>query len=279
MKECLIHENEKISVIMGIYNCAATLPEAIDSILNQTYKNWELILCDDGSVDDTYQVAKRYADDYPDKIILIRNETNRKLAYSLNRCLEYATGDFIARMDGDDISLPVRFEKQLFFLKEHPEYDLVGCAMQRFDAEGFSDIIYAEAEPDYYALRNNNPFFHPTILARKVVFDGLGGYTVVDRTARSEDYDLWFRFYHAGFQGCNLQEALYLIREDMAAIRRRTFKTRWGAFKTTLFGFKLLGYPRWWIIKPAVVTAFKSIVPYKAIELYRKWQKRSARQK
>ena len=104
---------EKVSIIMGIYNCQDTLPEAIDSILEQTYTNWELILCDDCSTDNTYSIAEQYKNKYPEKIILIRNSENKKLAFTLNHCLEYATGEYVARMDGDDISAPNRFEKQL----------------------------------------------------------------------------------------------------------------------------------------------------------------------
>ncbi len=82
----------KISVIMGIYNCEETLAESIESILSQSYKNWELIMCDDASTDGTYQIARRYADHYGDRITLIQNKTNQRLAASLNRCLTYATG-------------------------------------------------------------------------------------------------------------------------------------------------------------------------------------------
>ena len=115
-------ENEKISIIMGIYNCSETLPEAIDSIIAQTYENWELIMCDDASTDDTYKIAEEYKNKYSDKIILIRNEKNSRLAFSLNHCLKYASGKYVARMDADDVSVPKRFEKQINFLKEHPDF-------------------------------------------------------------------------------------------------------------------------------------------------------------
>lgn len=105
---------------MGIYNCAPTLSEAIDSIVNQTYDNWELIMCDDGSTDDTYRIAESYRQKYPDKVKLIRNRHNSGLNITLNHCLEYAKGEYIARMDGDDISLPQRFEKEFNFLETHP---------------------------------------------------------------------------------------------------------------------------------------------------------------
>ncbi|MDK0922904.1 glycosyltransferase family 2 protein, partial [Clostridium perfringens] len=100
----------KVSIIMGIYNCEKTLSDCIDSLLNQTYTNWELIMCDDSSTDCTYKIAKRYAEKY-NNIILLRNETNKKLSATLNRCLEVAKGEYVARMDADDIALPTRLEK------------------------------------------------------------------------------------------------------------------------------------------------------------------------
>ena len=126
----------KVSIIMGIYNCATTLPEAIDSILAQTYSDWQLILCDDGSKDDTYVVAKAYQERWTNKIILLQNEENMGLNHTLNRCLRVATGEYVARMDGDDVSLPTRLEKEVAFLDAHPEYAIVSTPMIFFDENG-----------------------------------------------------------------------------------------------------------------------------------------------
>ena len=267
-------EEGKISVIMGVYNCALTLPEAIESILAQTYTNWEFIICDDCSTDNTYEVAEAYRQRFPDKITLIRNETNRKLAASLNHCLEYADGEYVARMDGDDISLPERFEKQIAYLREHPEIDLVGTLMQQFNDSGRGAIVPKTEHPDRFSLRRIVPFHHATIMTYKRVYDALGGYTVAERTARCEDYDLWFRFFDAGLKGATLQEALYLVREDEMAIRRRTFRSRWNGFETTRYGFKLLHYPKSWLLRPFASMLVKSMVPAKLMLLYRKWQSR-----
>ncbi len=269
----MIESAKKISVIMGIYNCAGTLSEAIESIIAQTYDNWELVMCDDASTDETYAIAQAYKDRYPDKIILIRNEQNSRLAYSLNHCLEYATGEYVARMDGDDRCLPERFAIQVDYLQKNPECDLVGTAMQRFSEEGMANIDAKPEHPDKFSLRTYIPFHHATIMTYKRVYNELNGYTVAERTMRAQDYDLWFRFFAAGFKGDNIQDALYLVREDAAAIRRRTFSVRWNAFKTTRIGYQLLGYPKHWIVRPFVETIVKSITPYRAIELYRKWQK------
>ena len=107
--------SEKISVIMGIYNCANTLGEALDCIINQTYTNWEVIMCDDYSSDDTVQIAEKYVQKYPGKFLLLKNKENHGLNYTLNKCLKVANGDYIARMDGDDLCAVDRFEKKLRF--------------------------------------------------------------------------------------------------------------------------------------------------------------------
>lgn len=267
---------DKISIIMGIYNCEQTLPEAIESIIGQTYTNWELIMCDDASTDGTYKVARGYVERYPEKMILLINEKNSRLAYTLNHCLKHASGKYIARMDGDDKCLPERFEKQLSFLQAHPELQLCGTAMQRFNEEGLHDILYAVDKPDYYTLKEKIPFHHATILTYNDVYQKLGGYTVAERTKRAQDYDLWFRFYHEGYNGDSLKEPLYLVREDGAAIRRRTFKVRWSAYQTTKYGYKLLGYPKRWLIRPTLSVLVKSLTPFVVVDWYRKLQQRRA---
>lgn len=268
--------DEKISVIMGIYNCAPTLPEAIESILAQTYTNWELIMCDDASTDNTYDVAKSYQEKYPDKIVLIRNEVNSFLSFSLNHCLQYATGTYVARMDGDDISVPERFEKEVRYLQAHPEVQLVGSAMQWFDEKnGPTRIIYKPEHPDKWTLHKQIPFHHATIMTYKSVYDALGGYTVSERTRRCEDYDLWFRFFSENLNGDNIHEVLYLVRENENAIRRRTIKGYWNAYKTTRIGFKLLGYPKQWLAREFLLTIIKGLAPYKVQLAYREWHKKN----
>jgi len=265
---------KKISVIMGVYNCEATLPAAIDSILAQTYHNWEFVICDDCSTDGTAAVLEAYKARHPDRFVLLRNETNQRLAASLNRCLKAATGELIARMDGDDISLPDRFEKQVRYLENHPEADLIGTAMRRFSDEGLADIVCAPPAPDRFSMRRGTPFCHATILTYRRVYEALGGYTVLPRTQRGQDVDLFFRFFHAGFAGANLSEALYLYREDAFAIGRRTFRTRWQGYFTTRIGYRLLGYPKRWLAEEWLRTLIKSLSPFWAQRKYRSWQKK-----
>ena len=100
------------------------------------------------------------------------------------------------------------------------------------------------------------------------MYDILGGYTVLPRTVRGQDRDLWFRFFAAGYKGMNMQEPLYLVREDVEAIKRRTFKDRWISFQTEIYGYKLLKYPVHWYIMP-VVRLLKALVPQKLQMIYR----------
>ena len=145
--------NPKISVIMGIYNCEKTLDESIESIINQTYRNWELIMCDDASSDNTLSIARRYESLYPKKIKVIENKRNLSLAPTLNRCLEFATGKYIARQDADDISLNNRLEIQLNFLEDNKGYDLVGSQMISFNENGVNGVRGVNIDiPDKFTM-------------------------------------------------------------------------------------------------------------------------------
>ena len=216
----------KISVIMGIYNCQDTLVEAIDSIINQTYTNWELIMCDDGSVDNTYIIAEKYKRLYPEKIVLLKNPQNKGLNYTLNRCLSVAKGDYIARMDGDDISLLNRFEKEVEFLDNNPEYAIVSTAMNMFDENGVWGKSKGKNTPSKSDLVKGSPFSHPACMVRKEAFDAVGGYSEHKRLLRVEDYHLWYKMYLNGFVGANLDDVMYLYRDDRNGFNKRKFKYR-----------------------------------------------------
>lgn len=234
-------EKTRISVLMGIYNCAPTLAEALDSLLAQTYQGFKVILCDDGSKDNTYQVAREYADKYPDKFILIRNAQNLKLAATLNHCLEYADTEYCARMDGDDISLPERFRKEIDFLDSHPEYAIVSTPMIYFDETGDYATGTVEAKPTKESFKKGTPFCHAPVMMRANALKKIGGYTAEPWVERIEDYYLWYKFYKAGFTGYNLSEPLYKMRNDRDAFSRRKISDRWRTYKLGVKVMKSLG--------------------------------------
>lgn len=230
----------RISVIMGIYNCAATLVEALDSLYAQTYQGFKVILCDDGSTDDTYQVAADYAAHH-DNIILIRNERNMGLNYTLNHCLEYADTEYVARMDGDDISLPDRFEKEIRFLDQHPEYAVVSGPMIYFDENGDFRQGHPVEYPQIRTFIKSTPHPHAPCMIRTLVMEEVGGYTVEKRFLRIEDYNLWTKIYAAGYRGYNLQDPIYKMRDDRNAAKRRTFQARWNSTRARLYAYRRLG--------------------------------------
>lgn len=253
----------QISVIMSVYNCGELVRQSIDSILAQTYTNWKFIICNDCSTDNTAEILQEYADNYPDKFLIINNQKNSRLAASLNHCLKYADGEFCARMDGDDYVASDRFEKQVKFLREHPQINLVGTLMQTFDREGnLGSIISYEKYPDKFSLRFGPCFSHASIMTYTNVYNEIGGYTVSKRTMRSQDYDLWFRFFAKGFVGANLQEPLYFFREDENAFLRRKPNLYLWAMVTRWKGFRLLKYPikYYWRILTPFIALFRNEV-------------------
>ena len=254
LNENLLQE-DKISILMGIYNCADTLSEAIDSIINQTYTNWQLILCDDCSTDNTYNVAKSYQEKYPEKIVLVRNEVNSRLAFSLNHCLKYADGEFIARMDGDDISLPTRFEKQVDFLERHSEYAIVSSPMIYFDDNGDFRTGVGCGEPDVNNFPKGTPFCHAPCMVRYEAYKAVSGYAVSKDRLRVEDWDLWVRMYEKGFKGYNLSEPLYKMRDDRNAYSRRKFKYRINESRVSASAVKKLKLSKInyiWVLRPII---------------------------
>lgn len=264
----------RISVIMGIYNCAPTLAEALDSLLAQTYQDFKVIMCDDGSTDNTVEVAQSYVNRFPGKFILIHNEKNLKLAATLNHCLEYVDTEYVARMDGDDISLPDRFEKQIEFLDNNRKYGFVSCPMIYFDEYGDFKQGHAVSEPTREDFRYGTPFCHAPVMVRTSVYQSVGGYTSTKYTERMEDYHLWYKIYRKGICGYNLDSPLYKMRDDRnARIRRMSIRNRWYGLKTDIEILKGLGlkHPASYPLFHFIAGMGSLLLPYK---LYKKLRNR-----
>lgn len=208
--------NPKITVLMPVYNCELYIKEAVDSILNQTFSDFEFIIIDDASTDSTISILETYNDS---RIQLIKKPQNSGYTNSLNFGLSIAKGEYIARMDGDDISLPERFAKQVVFLDANPEIILCGTS---FKIIGKDQIItVAEHHEDIkLAMLRDCCIGHPTVMMRKVYFDKFSlSYDVTKEPA--EDYDLWTRLLIIG-KLHNLQEVLLHYRlHDLQVSRKR----------------------------------------------------------
>lgn len=248
----------KISVIMGVYNCkdSKMLEDSVTSIINQTYKDWEFIICNDGSTNNTLEFLEKVAK-LDDRIRIIGYEKNKGLANALNYCLKYASGELIARQDDDDISLPERFERQVAFLNEHKEYNLVGTIAHVYDDNGIWGTYGLDEKPSKSTFLWNSPFLHPSILMYKSDLLKLDGYRVAKETRRCEDYDLFMRMYAAGMRGYNIQEKLYKYRIVRNSDKKhRPMKYRIDEAVVRYKGFKAMGifwkgFP--YIFKPIII--------------------------
>ncbi|WP_424236931.1 glycosyltransferase family 2 protein [Bhargavaea ginsengi] len=214
---------EKISIIIPAYNAELYIEEALNSILNQTYKNIEVIVCDDNSKDKTWEIIQHYSD-LDNRVIALKNEINLKAAATRNKCIQHSTGTYIAIQDADDYSDLNRLEKQVKILKES-KYDFVGSWMYLVNESGeFGESIRKEL-PIKEDFIEGLPFCHGTLIFQKEVLEKCNGYKVSKYTQRGQDADLIMRAYAYGFRGYNIQEPLYYYRLDNAAISRRSIKS------------------------------------------------------
>ncbi len=196
-----------VSILMPVYNAEPYLSEAILSMLNQTYTDFELIILDDCSTDRSADVIQTFSDT---RIIYHRNEVNCGLANNLNSGLKLAKGKYIARMDGDDISLPHRLQTQVDFLESHPDIDLCSCAMQMFGADNQLWVRDRDPEQVKITMMFYSAVLHASSVFRRDVFEQNNLY-YKQETFPAEDYDLWAR---AAFfcRMVNLPDVMYLYR-------------------------------------------------------------------
>ena len=265
--------NDKISVLMGVYNAEAIVNDAVRTIEEQTEQNIEFVICDDGSADRTYQILQELQGKYSN-IVLLRNEKNQGLAHALNRCFEISTGEYIARMDADDRCVPERFERQKQFLETHPEYDLVGTRMIMIDDFGHETYSKVQDVPTTNVLPFTVPFAHPTVLMHRRVLETLGGYTAEKYTGRCEDLELWYRFFYHGMKGYNLQELLYIKMQGLSDYKRRKVIYGWNMFFVHLRGLKLIKAP-WYKYLLAIKPVIAASIPKKIMMKYHKYKFRN----
>lgn len=226
---------------MGIYNAnKKQAAQAIDSILKQTFTDFEFIICDDGSKEFFFQWLRKYCKK-DSRIVLLRNSENRGLAVALNRCLSRASGTYIARMDADDCSHRRRLEKQAAFLQQSPVYAMAGCNACMFDMHGVWGIRRMEETPKKQSFLYTSPFIHPAVMIRRKVIVKLRGYSESARVERAEDYDFFMRLYAQGYMGYNMQETLYAYREDARSYTKRKYRYRIIECRVRYMGFQRLG--------------------------------------
>jgi hypothetical protein len=236
-------DSPTISVVMSVFNGEAFLREAVESILAQTFRDFEFIIIDDGSRDTTPQILAEYAK--RDVRVIVLSQTNMGRAASLNRGLALAQAPLIARMDADDVSLADRLEQQLDFLDSHPEVGLLSGAFEITDVKG--TVLAAVHLPlDDLQIRaqmlQRNCMCHPAIAMRRDVALASGGYRKQLRDA--DDYDLWLRMAERT-RLANLDVVLlkYRVHEHQASIRNTEHQTWCILAARTAASFRADGRP------------------------------------
>ena len=215
-----------VSVLLPACNAQRYIREAIDSVLDQTFKDFELILLDDGSTDRTPVILQKYAK--ADRRVRVQRGENRGISTTLNEGLAVTRGSFIARMDADDVCYPERFAKQVGFLADHPDHVLVGSRCLLIDPGGYPicekfDIVSDHEQIDAALMNMSWPLVHPAVMMRAESLRKIGGYDPRYRT--NQDHDLFLRLAEHG-RLANLPDVLLKYRQHLDSVGSNVIKER-----------------------------------------------------
>lgn len=246
-------ENNSLTatVLMSVYNDEVFVEEAIKSILPQLTNDIELLIIDDSSTDRSSKILQDFESQYL-QIRLIRNEQNRGLGYCLAIGTEKAKGRYIIRMDADDICLPDRFSKQISFLEQNPDIDIVGGSAIEIDEKGNKGVTRQMplSHEEILQVIWANPFIHSTVAFRREKIMKTGNYNAQIR--RRQDYDLWFRCAKQGLQFTNLSEPLIYYRFTANSHKKQRLNQAIDQAKIGWNGCRMLNLPKWQYLAVAV---------------------------
>lgn len=217
-----------ISIVMGMYNAASHLRDCMESMISQTFSDFELIIVDDGSTDQSVKIVESFKDP---RVRLLKQE-NRGLPSALNKAIALARGEYVARMDADDIAVPERLEAQLSFLRRHPEVDILGTQAIIINENGVSGEMMKKpiaTKNVHKYLEYACPLIHPSYMVKAGVYRSIGGYR--EELLTAQDFEFLLRATEAGFMLANVPQALLLYRYNPDGIsakntRRQLFYTR-----------------------------------------------------
>lgn len=226
----------KLSIIMAEYNTKDEyLRLATESILGQSYDDFEFIIVDDRGKNDVEKLVKEYNDQ---RIRVIKNDTNKGFVYSLNRAIVAAQGDYLVRMDTDDISTPNRIEVLYNFIRDNPQYDVVSSRAVEFEGDEEFGVIGSQGEKLKKNVMLGDMPVHAASIMKTESIRGIGGYKDYKR---AEDLALWCELLLAGKRLYMLNDVLYKYRVNKDDYKKRTITKRSGEIKARLHYYPLLG--------------------------------------
>lgn len=255
-----------VSVIMPAYNCENYIRQAVETIEKQTYKNIELVICDDCSTDGTKEIIKELSKKY-NNIIALFNKENLKIVKTKNRCLEICNGEYITSQDADDFSDINKISKQVDFLMNNPNIGYVSCGMYKIDNIGnvWGKVKFKEREIQNNDFIKGSPAAHAPTMFRRIAIRKVDGYREDRTTECIEDYDLFFRLQISGIKGYLMPDILYYYRQDENFVKRRKYKYRIDEYKIRKRYYSKLGIngiKALYRFKPLLL----GLIPYKLLE-------------
>ena len=228
----------KVSILMPVYNSAEFLREAIESMLSQSFKDFEFLIVDDGSTDGSAGILAEYVEK-DSRIRIIRNEKNQGIVYSLNRGLKECTGEYIARMDSDDIALKERLDKQIAVLDKNPDIIALGGAISYIDSRGNELGVIRRCTVDK-SLITQNPLLHPAVMLRRETLER-SKLAYMEKYRYAEDYFLWLQLSRLGKLGA-LDDIVIKYRLSKNVTRMMQLKkVLWATIKVKTAGMFKLG--------------------------------------
>lgn len=261
----------KVSVLMGTRNGEKYISEAIESIVNQSFSDLELIICNDFSTDSTQKIITKWQK-RDHRIKLYQNNQTPGFTGALNTGLKQCQGKYVARMDDDDIALPNRIKVEYEYLEKNKQVSLVGSNANYFDSNGIYGESHLKEKPSKVDIWKGSVFLHPTVMFRKEILNHVGYYDESNSVIRIEDYDYWCRFYVEGLLGVNLRSKLLNYREDNDSFSKRTTISRVRLVKRMDFYRVLLRIPGYFFLKE-LFEACKILIPEWLIQRYHRMTK------
>ena len=231
-----------VSIIIACHNCEKYLDKYLESIINQTYQNTEIIICDDASTDNSISIIKAY-ERKDSRFVVLQNPVSIKAGATRNRCIDKATGEFIVIQDADDYSELNRVERLLAAITNNKDIDFVSSSAYLFsnDEEKYDAILKVKHRtPTKWNFLWSISFVHAATMFRTDCVKAVSGYRVSKETTRGQDYDLFMRLYAAGFRGININEPLYWVRADNSFFMRRVQSSPHDEYLIRKHGFEIL---------------------------------------
>lgn len=249
----------RVSVLLASYNSEQFIEACIESVLAQTFCDFEFIIIDDASTDGSFALLQEVGR-HDSRVRVIRNKYNLGLGASLAQGVEIARGDYVIRIDADDLCFPDRLDRQVRFLDEYPDVDVLGGAAVEINAEGKTGRVRRMPITHEKIIQNiwACPFIHPTVAFRRKRILAVGNYNATLR--RRQDYELWFRCARQGLRFANLQDPLIYYRFDADTHRRQPLRLALQQARIGLEGCRMLGLP-WWQRVGVMLPVWRAVLP------------------